>query len=414
MTVIVPKRQMAIFYDIENFQNPIDAINFLKKEFIDYKIVMQKAYTSWRGKETLRAECFELGVEPIEVLTYGSKEHIKNASDIALCVEVMDIVYTKKHIDTIVIASGDAGLNSLSRKLNELGKSVIWVSEKEQMSNTLGTAYDKFFMIGEKNTLLQTTKEIPQTKKDVTITTNEMQERLSTQQLDEIKLHIETVEEIFIATKSTLSALIIMFISKNYKLGSTLREGISFNDIYEYSNKYDPNVKTETEINKIIHKIINRYKWVRCVTVKDKISLISNGKTENEYIYIDDSFVPFTSDILIETINSLNNYPIFITKNSILEKTLNFIIVNKKTLHQMPEIEAKKYIIDGTGKSSRIVDSLIYLLTRGQKNHIDKKLMLVQNPFLAISEYLKKLLKTELNISLEAKQIQNSIFKGKN
>src|SRR5262249_37021594 len=68
----------------------------------------------------------------------------KNSADIRLCVDAMDLAYSKEHIDTFVIVSGDSDFSPLVSKLKELGKQVLGLGMQESTSNLLRDNCDEF------------------------------------------------------------------------------------------------------------------------------------------------------------------------------------------------------------------------------------------------------------------------------
>jgi uncharacterized protein (TIGR00288 family) len=105
-------------------------------------IVVKKAYCDWERykefKATMHAASFEL-IEIPHVRQSG-----KNSADIRMVVDALDLCYTKSHVDTFVIVSGDSDFSPLVSKLRENAKTVIGVGVKNSSSDLLINNCDEF------------------------------------------------------------------------------------------------------------------------------------------------------------------------------------------------------------------------------------------------------------------------------
>ena len=151
-------KNVAVLYDIENlvggyslqYLSEISLKNILlelKKKGLD-NIAIQKAYADWSNPalSTIKWDISELGIEPIQM--YGfSKAMTKNASDIQLVIDAMEILHTKDFIDTFVIVSGDGGFASLVKKISEYGKKVIGCAYKRSANTIFTKVCDDFIYI---------------------------------------------------------------------------------------------------------------------------------------------------------------------------------------------------------------------------------------------------------------------------
>jgi len=143
------ERGLAVFIDFENL-----AIGFKKtKERFDMKrvlarlvekgkIIVKRSYADWSRYSEYRRELHELGIELIEMP--GREMTGKNSADIRLVVDAIDLAYSKQHIDTFVIVSGDSDFSPLVSKLKENGKHVIGLGVRESTSNLLRDNCDEF------------------------------------------------------------------------------------------------------------------------------------------------------------------------------------------------------------------------------------------------------------------------------
>ena len=142
-------RSLAIFIDFENlalgFQGRRDRFEIhrvLERLVEKGKIVAKKAYADWSRFGLYTASLHESAIELIEIPRRSQTG--KNSADIRLCVDAMDLAYSKEHIDTFVIVSGDSDFSPLVSKLKELGKHVIGLGMTQSTSDLLRDNCDEF------------------------------------------------------------------------------------------------------------------------------------------------------------------------------------------------------------------------------------------------------------------------------
>jgi len=142
-------RSLAIFIDFENlalgFQGRRDRFDIervLERLVEKGKIVCKKAYADWNRFASFTTQLHEAAIELIEIPRRAQSG--KNSADIRLCVDAMDLSYSKEHIDTFVIVSGDSDFSPLVSKLKELGKHVIGLGMQESTSDLLRDNCDEF------------------------------------------------------------------------------------------------------------------------------------------------------------------------------------------------------------------------------------------------------------------------------
>ncbi len=143
-------RSMALFCDFENIALGVrdakyaqfDVGKVLERLLLKGSILVKKAYCDWdRYKEfkpAMHAASFEL-IEVPHVRQSG-----KNSADIRMVVDALDLCYTKPHVDTFVIISGDSDFSPLVSKLRENAKTVIGVGVKNSTSDLLIANCDEF------------------------------------------------------------------------------------------------------------------------------------------------------------------------------------------------------------------------------------------------------------------------------
>ncbi|MBD2561971.1 MULTISPECIES: NYN domain-containing protein [Nostoc] len=146
----------AIFYDIENLtmgrSNP--NLNFSLKQIqtnlentsLVNKIAIQCAYADWSDSRLrlLKNEIQELGIEAIQIFDYS---HKRNAADMQLAIDVMELAQSRPTLQVFVIVSGDGAFAALAKKLHEYGKTVIGCAYEGQINRVLKSVCDRFIPI---------------------------------------------------------------------------------------------------------------------------------------------------------------------------------------------------------------------------------------------------------------------------
>ncbi len=106
------------------------------------KVIAKRAYADWGRFDSYREVMHDSGVQMVEIPERGKTG--KNHADIQLAVDAMDMCYSKEHVDTFVVVSGDSDFTPLVAKLKENGKAVIGLGMKESTSDLLAGSCDEF------------------------------------------------------------------------------------------------------------------------------------------------------------------------------------------------------------------------------------------------------------------------------
>jgi uncharacterized protein (TIGR00288 family) len=167
---------LAVFLDFENIgiglnnrRDRFDIGRVLERLVEKGKIVVKKAYADWSRFGQYTGPLHEAAIELIEIPRRGQTG--KNSADIRLCVDAMDLAYSKEHIDSFVIVSGDSDFSPLVSKLKELGKHVIGLGLAEATSDLLRDNCDEFIYYDDLGTHAAANlpsalgPQIPETKK---------------------------------------------------------------------------------------------------------------------------------------------------------------------------------------------------------------------------------------------------------
>src|SRR5205807_8733497 len=150
------ERSLAIFIDFENLalgfqgrRDRFDIARVLARLVEKGKIVAKKAYADWSRFASFTAPLHEAAIELVEIPRRAQTG--KNSADIRLCVDAMDLAYSKEHIDTFAVVSGDSDFSPLVSKLKELGKHVIGLGMQESTSDLLRDNCDEFIYYEDLN-----------------------------------------------------------------------------------------------------------------------------------------------------------------------------------------------------------------------------------------------------------------------
>ena len=194
---------MALFCDFENIALGVrdaryaafDIQKVLERLLLKGNIVVKKAYCDWERYKEFKTTMHEAAFELIEIPHV--RQSGKNSADIRMVVDALDLCYTKSHVDTFVIISGDSDFSALVSKLRENNKLVIGVGVKKSTSDLLIANCDEFIFYDD---LVRESEKQRQAKhrtaaaKTTRKTNTETEEDKKQAALD---LVLETVEDLF-------------------------------------------------------------------------------------------------------------------------------------------------------------------------------------------------------------------------
>jgi uncharacterized protein (TIGR00288 family) len=141
---------LALYCDFENIALGVrdaryarfDVQEVLERLLLKGNIVVKKAYCDWERYKDFKRDMHEASFELIEIP--HRRMSGKNSADIRMVVDALDLCYTKSHVDTFVIISGDSDFSPLVSKLRENNKLVIGIGVKESTSDLLISNCDEF------------------------------------------------------------------------------------------------------------------------------------------------------------------------------------------------------------------------------------------------------------------------------
>jgi uncharacterized protein (TIGR00288 family) len=164
-------RNLALFCDFENVALGVreakyaqfDINKVLERLLLKGSIVVKKAYCDWERYKDFRPAMHYASFELIEVPHVSQSG--KNSADIRMVVDALDLCYTKAHVDTFVIISGDSDFSPLVSKLRENNRTVIGVGVKSSTSQLLIANCDEFIyyddLVREQKARQQPRKKAP-------------------------------------------------------------------------------------------------------------------------------------------------------------------------------------------------------------------------------------------------------------
>jgi uncharacterized protein (TIGR00288 family) len=141
---------LALYCDFENIALGVSEAKYarfdinlvMERLLVKGSIVVKKAYCDWERYKAFKATMHEAAFELIDIPHV--RQSGKNSADIRMVVDALDLCYTKSHVDTFVIISGDSDFSPLVSKLRENAKTVIGVGVKNSTSNLLLSNCDEF------------------------------------------------------------------------------------------------------------------------------------------------------------------------------------------------------------------------------------------------------------------------------
>jgi len=199
---------MAVFCDLENVAIGVQTAHYakfdikkvLERLLLKGNIVTKKAYCDWERYRNLKDGLHEAAFELIEIPHV--RQSGKNSSDIRMVVDALDLCYTKSHISTFVIISGDSDFSPLVSKLRENNKTVVGIGVKNSSSDLLVANCDEFLfyddMVREEETSRRRRVEAKPEPKPEGATEMKVDEDVKEAKKQEaIQLVLETAEAIF-------------------------------------------------------------------------------------------------------------------------------------------------------------------------------------------------------------------------
>jgi uncharacterized protein (TIGR00288 family) len=150
MNITTSDATMAVFLDLENIALGARDANYphfdidkvLERLLLKGHIVVKKAYCDFDRYKDFKRSLHEAAFELIEIPHV--RQSGKNSADIRMVVDALDLCYTKGHVDTFIIISGDSDFSPLVSKLRENAKTVIGVGVKNSTSDLFINNCDEF------------------------------------------------------------------------------------------------------------------------------------------------------------------------------------------------------------------------------------------------------------------------------
>ena len=192
---------IALFCDFENVALGVrdtqyarfDIQKVLERLLLKGNIVVKKAYCDWDRYKQFKGVMHEASFELIEIPHV--RQSGKNSADIRMVVDALDLCYTKSHVGTFVIISGDSDFSPLVSKLRENNKMVIGVGVKQSSSDLLVANCDEFIYYDD--LMREAVKREPRKKKARKKTAKSKISSADERAQEAFDLLLETVKDLF-------------------------------------------------------------------------------------------------------------------------------------------------------------------------------------------------------------------------
>ena len=173
--------------------------SLLSSEIIKGKVAVQRAYADWRRYPQYIVPLSEASIDLIFAPAYGSSK--KNATDIRLAIDALELVFTRPEIGTFILLSGDSDFSSLVIKLKEYGKYVIGVGIRESSSDLLVQNCDEYYSYNALAGLVRASEDEPARKFDpwelVTEAVQRMKRNNDVMRSDRLKQVMQEIDSTF-------------------------------------------------------------------------------------------------------------------------------------------------------------------------------------------------------------------------
>src|SRR3954464_5085253 len=173
--------------------------NLLSSDIIKGKVSVQRAYADWRRYPQYIVPLAESSIDMIMAPAYGSAK--KNATDIRLAIDALELVFVRPEIGTFILLSGDSDFSSLVIKLKEYGKYVIGVGIRESSSDLLVMNCDEYYSYNALAGLVKASDDEPTRKYDpwelVTESVQRMKRNNDVMRSDRLKQVMQEIDSTF-------------------------------------------------------------------------------------------------------------------------------------------------------------------------------------------------------------------------
>ncbi|MEC4804265.1 MAG: NYN domain-containing protein [Jaaginema sp. PMC 1079.18] len=252
-------KNVAILYDIENLlkgynmpRNILKKISLreiletIQKSPLVDTIAIQQAYANWSDGRLrlLRTELNELGIQPMQIFGF-SYEPIKNAADIQLVIDAIDLAYLRSKINIFVIVSGDGGFAALAKKLHEYGKTVIGCAYQNSTSKIFRSVCDDFIWIPDPEETAPETPPIvdrPEVKPKPTLSKNNGLDNLTNRLVSDIEPEEASLNDNFAAVIAKTKEILNWYANDQSSRSKLMSKGIYSSTFKEATKRILPNL----------------------------------------------------------------------------------------------------------------------------------------------------------------------------
>ncbi|MGH8558754.1 MAG: NYN domain-containing protein [Methylococcales bacterium] len=203
MTQKTKTQNLALYCDFENIALGVrdakyaafDIQKVLERLLLKGNIVVKKAYCDWERYKEFKTDMHEAAFELIEIPHV--RQSGKNSADIRMVVDALDLCYTKSHVDTFIIISGDSDFSALVSKLRENNKLVIGVGVKNSTSDLLIASCDEFIFYDDLVRETEKNRKSKPRNAGTKTTTKSASPSEETKKQEALDLVLETLEDLF-------------------------------------------------------------------------------------------------------------------------------------------------------------------------------------------------------------------------
>jgi uncharacterized LabA/DUF88 family protein len=404
---------VAIFYDIENLVKGYNQSQMLTND-ISLKgifnrikeigqvndIAIQRAYANWSDPRLsiMTREINELGIDPIQIFGL-SRNQKKNAADIQLAVDAIDLAYTRPWLDVFVIVSGDGGFSALAKKLHECGRKVIGCAYKSSTNQIFASVCDIFIGIEEPQVEASTkTPKIPHELTSSLKITNHKILRMS-QSIP--RLASQDIQEIL--EKS--STIIDWFINDEESLRELKNQGIHLSVIKEAFKYGIENFDTSlTGFSKFTQ-------FLQFVCSETPLKVVSSQKNEVKMVVRYNNLIGFEDlpDIKQNYLQSVENYQTILESGNTLPRfrlvsmqvirsvvsLVNALQSEPKNINSLLEYLEENHINIERDLVNRALVNLIssqIFMEQNLEGHFSEVLLIVKSEYQDIEEIISKII----------------------
>lgn len=389
----------AIFYDVENLVEPGYYGSAIKKalELTDDTKPIQMAYAEWGRFSNTAKEIFINNAIALKQVVngIGYSSNFKNASDIAIAADMIELVFKNKQINHFVLVSGDSGFISLIMKLREYGKRIDVISIEKNANKTILDYADSYYFIDKENNV----DIVESVEADIDANEKEPEPKAK-QKAKPVYEHYQKV--LWAIMCNTEPGTVVSQIFKNKEINNRIKEnGLS---IAQIKNAYRKTVYSKTnksELIKNFNRNINNYISRKFQQKEGMIIPKTISKKED--------VVKKKSLSKKEAVEICKEYGLNFSLTDVSGKLFYEVAKNKDEYINLSDNDFKTLLRQNTKKSKQYIDGIVKTISL--LNEKQKDLLSLENYQEVISSVLSMFINSaSKNTSGINKSVVKSIF----